>query len=119
MYMLLETDRRLSAYKSSHYAQAHALLNLQLIHSVVGDGGEPQTSESQAVSTGFSIYSPLNPGGDEEGNPEVRTDFTAGNLLTVSERLLAENSLQYFALCRELGARAVDGLIRGESLSWD
>lgn len=103
----------MTAYKSSHYAQAHALLNLQLIHSVIDK--QAKTNEGEASSpTGFSIYSPLNPGGDEEGNPEVRTDFTAGNLLTVCRRLLAENSLSYFTLCREMGARAVDGLVRGK-----
>lgn len=103
-----------TAYKSSHYAQAHALLNLQLIHSFAPPGAGGAEAEGQAQASGFAIYSPLQPGGNDEGNPEVGTDFTPGNLIEVCKRLLAENSLSYFTLCREMGARAVDGLIRGE-----
>ena len=100
------------ARRSSHYAQAHSLLNLQLIHSVVAPAAA--SGEAQTQATGFNIYSPLEPGGNDDGNPDAGPDFTAGNLLTVCKRLLTENSLPYFKLCREMGARAVDGLIRGK-----
>jgi len=36
--------------------------------------------------------------------------------LTVCRRLLAEKALPYFPLCRELGARIVDGLVKARIL---
>ena len=43
-------------------------------------------------------------------------DFTPVALLKVCKRLLKEKAIPYFPLCRELGARAVDGLVRGRIL---
>jgi hypothetical protein len=101
-----------SAKASSHYAQAHALLNLQLIHASPALSSEEEDTTAQAA--GFGIYSPLRPtGGDDNPTPQGN-DFTPMNLLEVCKRLLAENALPYFPLCRELGARAVDGLVKGK-----
>lgn len=48
------------------------------------------------------------------------SDFAAEDLLSVMARLqpgpLGEEELPYFPLCRKLGARAVDGMVRGKVL---
>lgn len=115
----------MSILHSSHFLQAHALLNLQLIHarpcpSKVQDEG----AEASAPSSGFQIYSPLrnsSPGGMEspvDGNDGNSSPFTVPDLLKVMSRLAPgkEEALSYFALCRELGALAVDGMVRGRIL---
>ena len=140
--------------QSSHFLQAHALLNLHIIHSAqappnsAGQGpmadatpssehaqDAPQTAQqrvppSPASNSGFRIYSPLNlqphaaptsfaPATSTNGDaPEFRADFTAIQLLKVMNRLAqpGARSLPYFLLCRELGARAVDGMVRGRIL---
>lgn len=142
--------------QSSHFLQAHALLNLHIIHSAqapphpsgaAADGaGEtiptPQSthdgsqraihrlSPPPGSNTGFRIYSPLvsNPhaappmfapsGGDGQDAPEFHADFTALQLLKVMNRLAqpGARSLPYFLLCREMGVRAVDGMVRGRIL---
>lgn len=52
---------------------------------------------------------------DESGQPPSGVEFTPKDLLKVCKRLLEENAIPYFPLCRELGARAVDGLVKGQS----
>ena len=109
------TERCYTAKQSSHYAQAHALLNLQLIHASPSfSSADSEDAEGQAA--GFGIYSPL--GATEAGQQEIpnTNDFTPEHLLLVCKRLLAHRSVPYFPLCRELGARAVDGLIKGRIL---
>lgn len=104
----------LIAKQSSHYAQAHALLNLQLIHASPSlSAGESDDTEGQAA--GFGIYSPLTSSGTDQSAQQSH-DFTPEQLLLVSQRLLDNTAVPYFPLCRELGARAVDGLIRGRIL---
>ncbi|GAA5899602.1 hypothetical protein JCM8208_000602 [Rhodotorula glutinis] len=105
------SDGQISPREGSHALQAHSLLNLQLIHS-----------DADSASQGFKIYSPLrqasphaapSPFGDSDG-----ADFKPVDLLRVMQRLQpgADDSLPYFPLCRELGARAVDGMVRGRLL---
>lgn len=107
------------AKQSSHYAQAHALLNLQLIHA------SPSLSSSDADDTegqvsGFGIYSPLKPlsssSSDDHKGEAPSNEFTPADLLNVCRRLLKEDAIPYFPLCREVGARAVDGLVKGRIL---
>ncbi|GAA5920975.1 hypothetical protein JCM3775_004032 [Rhodotorula graminis] len=105
------SDGQISPREGSHALQAHSLLNLQLIHS-----------DAESASQGFKIYSPLrqasphaapSPFGDSDG-----ADFKPIDLLRVMQRLQpgADDSLPYFPLCRKLGARAVDGMVRGRLL---
>ncbi|KAI0634090.1 hypothetical protein C8Q77DRAFT_1055652 [Trametes polyzona] len=152
----VNTNGKLDVKQSSHFIQAHALLNLHIIHSAQAStngqapdpSNAPHTPGSQhasthavhrlsppnsaAVGSGFRIYSPLtaNPhqspstlfasngqnGGDEA--PEFQADFSAYQLLKVMNRLAqpGARSLPYFLLCRELGARAVDGMVKGRIL---
>ena len=104
---------------SSHFLQAHALLNLQLIHARPrGTADEKDENES---STGFKIYSPLQgsaPAGTGSPTGSHSADFTVHDLLTVMSRLAPGKleALPYFALCREMGAQAVDGMVRGRIL---
>ncbi|KAH9916916.1 uncharacterized protein B0H18DRAFT_938883 [Fomitopsis serialis] len=144
----------LTVKQSSHFLQAHALLNLHIIHSAQAPpsatGAAPATDAtppsehahegsqtaqqrvppSPGSNSGFRIYSPLNrnphaapasfgPMGVDGGDaPEFHADFTAIQLLKVMNRLAqpGARSLPYFLLCRELGARAVDGMVRGRIL---
>lgn len=141
--------------QSSHFVQAHALLNLHIIHSAQASTNGQTTGASNGVSSpqnehasthaihrlspptsampgsGFRIYSPLtaNPhqspstlfasnhnGGDEA--PEFHADFSAYQLLRVMNRLAQPRtrSLPYFLLCREMGAKAIDGMVKGRIL---
>ncbi|ORY88261.1 hypothetical protein BCR35DRAFT_276955 [Leucosporidium creatinivorum] len=147
----INSDGDVQPLSSSHFLQAHSLLNLQLIHS-----------DPSHRSPGFEIYSslkqvsphaapsPFHAGGsEEEAEAEKSTsDFSARDLLLVMSRLappapnapppkslassfgakasssppssddedLPLSHLQYFPLCRELGARSVDGMVRGRIL---
>ncbi|KAH9063275.1 hypothetical protein EDB87DRAFT_1575660 [Lactarius vividus] len=134
---------RLEIHQSSHFIQAHALLNLHIIHTAQN----PQTAEHKPRSrrssataamrqsvnpvsptrsgAGFPIYSPLtgplrNPHVPPPPAPEPGyvSDFTALQLLRVMSRLTQPGvrSLPYFMLCREFGVRAVDGMVRGRIL---
>lgn len=112
----------IAAKQSSHYAQAHALLNLQLIHSSPALSA-PDEADADAQPTGFSIYSPLRPHSassnddhSQNNGPASTQDFTPQDLLFVCKRLLEEKAIPYFPLCRELGAKAVDGLVKGRIL---
>nr|GAT44417.1 predicted protein [Mycena chlorophos] len=162
--------------QSSHFLQAHALLNLHLVHtsqSVSPNAMVPSqsTRNSQVDSTkprarvasntptalhprlgpaGFRIYSPItNPtapgsvGGADRAGAEyfAGAEFSAMDLLKVMGRLTSpapahssvntnatldprrrsstsqsRRYLAYFPLCRELGVRAVDGLVKGRVL---
>lgn len=157
---------------SSHFLQAHALLNLHIIHSSqAATGGPPDATNSEnghghsrgpsgerderrggtAASyasasgreslhpnlgpAGFRIYSPTpnthEPGPDPYMNVLANdersvamvagyysADFTAMQLLKVMSRLTKADTpyLPYFMLCRELGVRAVDGMVKGRVL---
>jgi hypothetical protein len=113
-----------SVRMSSHFLQAHALLNLHLLHSCTSRH-PGSTSDSPAQENGFQIYSPLShitshsapsPGAEDAG-AEKTSSFTADDLLSVMRRIItASHSLSYFDLCHELGADVVDSMVRGRIL---
>ncbi|KAA1474387.1 hypothetical protein DENSPDRAFT_781655 [Dentipellis sp. KUC8613] len=124
----------LEIHQSSHFIQAHALLNLHIIHSSQAPAAEPSKPEGQGNvdisgdtlrgGTGFPIYSPLqgpprNPcAHDSASEPGYTSDFTGIQLLRVMSRLTQPGvrALPYFMLCREFGVRAIDGMVRGRIL---
>ncbi|KAI0672428.1 hypothetical protein C8Q78DRAFT_1126375 [Trametes maxima] len=153
----VNSNGKLDIKQSSHFIQAHALLNLHIIHSAQAstNGQAPDPSNaphspesvhasthaihrlspptSAAVGAGFRIYTPLaahgagshqspptlaSSGQGAEEAPEFQADFSAYQLLKVMNRLAQPGArgLPYFLLCRELGARAVDGMVRGRIL---
>lgn len=81
-----------------------------------------------STGTGFRIYSPLTLNIDPHSSPATFTpagtgsdstaEFTAIQLLKVMNRFAqpGTGALSYFHLCREMGARAVDGMVRGRIL---
>ena len=88
---------------------------------------------SSTPGAGFRIYSPLtNPhqspsaifgaattgGMNGEEAPVFQADFSAFQLLRVMNRLAQPRTraLPYFLLCREMGAKAIDGMIKGRIL---
>ena len=121
---------------SSHFLQAHALLNLQIIHAAEAEIPRTRRRRSKvrnSKASGFRIYSPLpsgspiQPPGTENANAEVEDPvsfprggpaFTAIQLLKVIRKLSEPDvvSLPYFLLCRELGVHAVDDMVRGRLL---
>ncbi|KAF7366723.1 hypothetical protein MSAN_00930400 [Mycena sanguinolenta] len=133
----VNSNGTLEINQSSHFLQAHALLNLHLIHSSQSATPESDGSNGRVVSNpqaihpnigpaGFKIYSPItNPHGPI---PEDRStamnagyyspDFSAMELLKVMGRLAQPDVefIPYFPLCRELGVRAVDGMVKGRVL---
>ncbi|KAJ7028689.1 hypothetical protein C8F04DRAFT_963618 [Mycena alexandri] len=134
----VNSNGTLEIKQSSHFLQAHALLNLHLIHSsqsaTEGPGSDgkgrvvsnPDSIHPGLGPAGFKIYSPItNPHGPspEDKSSAISTgyysaDFTAMELLKVMGRLAQPNVqyLPYFPLCRELGVRAVDGMVKGRVL---
>lgn len=127
--------------QSSHFLQAHAVLNLHIIHSsqattVSSSGQDPTTPSTPAARprssgpdalhanlgpAGFKTYHPVrnslrDPGSVSE---EYSADFSAMQLLKVMSKLsqVGTNHLPYFLLCRELGVRAVDGMVKGRVLN--
>ncbi|KAG2347083.1 hypothetical protein BDR05DRAFT_958549 [Suillus weaverae] len=127
--------------QSSHFLQAHAVLNLHIIHSsqatTVTSGGQdpttPSTPAARPRSSGpdalhanlgpacFKTYPPVrnslrDPSSISE---EYSADFSAMQLLKVMSKLsqVGTNHLPYFLLCRELGVRAVDGMVKGRVLN--
>ncbi|KAE9390639.1 hypothetical protein BT96DRAFT_833178 [Gymnopus androsaceus JB14] len=135
----VNSNGRLDVKQSSHFLQAHALLNLHVIHSSEhpspeGDGQEnannPNPNSSDAVRpSGFKIYSaisnPRGPSGqdldarDSQGlTPYYESEFTAMQLLRVMSRITEPGItyIPYFTLCREYGVHAVDGLVKGRIL---
>lgn len=117
--------------QSSHFLQAHALLNLHIIHSSESPPEVPDTNRrgQQANSgndgrasfgPGFRIYSPLTAGVEEEENNDT-AEFTASHLIKVMVKLTENEdgpvrALPYFLLCKEIGVKAVDGMVRGRIL---
>ncbi|GAA5973059.1 hypothetical protein JCM11641_000392 [Rhodosporidiobolus odoratus] len=146
----VNSDGAISPDDSSHFLQAHSLLNLQLIHSMPlrpsSSTEEAETEDPRA--SGFRIHSSLAsasphsaPSPFSAPSASEGPDFFPEDLLTVLRRLQppsanspggkpgrtestegeekeegGQDSLPYFPLCRELGARAVDGMIRGRVL---
>ncbi|KAK0458444.1 uncharacterized protein EV420DRAFT_1542266 [Desarmillaria tabescens] len=130
--------------QSSHFLQAHALLNLHIIHSSQSSSLSHDNERGDAIAdkhtsipsadsihpglgaAGFKIYSPItnpvSPSSPTSPNSNNRTfflpEFSAMELLKVMSRLAAPGatSLSYFMLCRELGVRAVDGMVKGRVL---
>ncbi|KAI0305371.1 hypothetical protein B0F90DRAFT_1815594 [Multifurca ochricompacta] len=140
----VNSNGRLEIHQSSHFIQAHALLNLHIIHTAQNpqlvEHNKPRSRRSSATAAmrqsgvnpasptrsggGFPIYSPLtgasrNPHAPSPvSEPGYVSDFTALQLLRVMSRLTQPGvrSLPYFMLCREFGVRAVDGMVRGRIL---
>ncbi|KDR77131.1 hypothetical protein GALMADRAFT_66299 [Galerina marginata CBS 339.88] len=133
----------LAVKQSSHFLQAHALLNLHIIHSSQAPtGGGPQADGEAPVPVaantstadtlhpglgpaGFKIYSPLThphgPGSMTSGSTHSSMgppEFSAMELLKVMSRLSRPDThyIPYFHLCRELGVRTVDGMVKGRVL---
>jgi hypothetical protein len=81
-----------------------------------------------STGTGFRIYSPLTLNMNAHSSPtsltpagtgsDTAAEFTAIQLLKVMNRFAqpGTRALSYFHLCREMGARAVDGMVRGRIL---
>jgi hypothetical protein len=132
-----------TVHQSSHFIQAHALLNLHIIHTAQNPqitDHKPRSRRSSATAAlrqsgvnptsptrsggGFPIYPPLsgttrNPHASSPvSEPGYVSDFTALQLLRVMSRLTQPGvrSLPYFMLCREFGVRAVDGMVRSRIL---
>ncbi|OJA16556.1 hypothetical protein AZE42_00622 [Rhizopogon vesiculosus] len=127
--------------QSSHFLQAHAVLNLHIIHSsqattTMSGGQDPTTPSTPAARprssgpdalhanlgpAGFKTYSPVrNSYRDFNGvGEEYSADFSAMQLLKVMSKLSQAGTahLPYFLLCREIGVRAVDGMIKGRVLN--
>ncbi|KAF9070138.1 hypothetical protein BDP27DRAFT_1221257 [Rhodocollybia butyracea] len=134
----VNSNGHLDVKQSSHFLQAHALLNLHMIHSTEHppesestNPAQPPAPQSSSESirppraSGFRIYSAIsNPHGPGErpSNSEAamvyESDFTAMQLLRVMSRITEHGTtyLPYFALCRELGVQAVDGMVKGKIL---
>ncbi|KAF8892892.1 hypothetical protein BD779DRAFT_1436351 [Infundibulicybe gibba] len=144
----INSGGNLDVKQSSHFLQAHSLLNLHIIHSSQSsppaeEGGadqgqrhntrSPDTLHPGLGPAGFKIYSPItNPHGPGSSHTAMNTDdrstamvagyysadFTAMQLLKVMSRLAQPETqyLSYFLLCRELGVRAVDGMVKGRVL---
>jgi len=132
--------------QSSHFLQAHALLNLHIIHSSQSAPSAPSSEASRRPNStshspihpalgpaGFKIYSSIsNPqgpssshaalNGDDRATSMVAgyycADFTAMQLLKTMSRLTQRDAtyLPYCSLCREMGVRAVDGMVKGRVL---
>ncbi|KAF5325469.1 hypothetical protein D9619_009745 [Psilocybe cf. subviscida] len=140
----VNSNGTLDVKQCSHFLQAHALLNLHIIHSSQaltggppGRDGESTTAQAPASTaetlhpgvapSGFRIYSPVThpygPGSMADGQDSTNglsttPDFAAMELLKVMSRLARPDTpyLPYFNLCRELGVRAVDGMVKGRVL---
>ena len=118
--------------QSSHFLQAHSLLNLHIIHSSESPPDIPDNSRrgqqlnpgnngrATPSGPGFRIYSPLTAGVVEEEDHDT-ADFTASQLMKVMVKLTENEdgparALPYFPLCKEIGVKAVDGMVRGRIL---
>lgn len=157
----------LDVKQSSHFLQAHALLNLHIIHSSQSEAAQPQTTSAVASSSShvnnpsllhpnlgpasFRTYTPstigpMVPPGSPDGGLVALSDdrvtamvpgyysadFTAMQLLKIMSRLAGRATrgsqagtvqgpeeapyLPYFLLCREMGVRAVDAMVKGRVL---
>lgn len=116
---------------SSHFLQAHALLNLRIIHSsqqpylekdVDGDARKTRSPDPDSIHPGLGAagiqgafareYGPTN----RDDGITFTADFNAMQLLKVMSRITQQSYIPYFILCRELGIRAVDSMIRSKIL---
>lgn len=119
--------------KSSHFQQAYSLLNLHLIHATDIEAAAIEKEQDEGTpdhaARGFKIYTPLSAetmvaasGSKGANSGEYSSDsqpsFTALQLLNVMYRLTQEktHAVSYFSLCRTLGMRAVDDMVRGRLL---
>ncbi|KAI6020152.1 hypothetical protein PISMIDRAFT_675160 [Pisolithus microcarpus 441] len=118
--------------QSAHFLQAHAILNLHIIHSsqISGPPGQdpitPSTPAPRPRSSGpDALHAALGPAGfksyssaRESGVEDYSADFSAMQLLKVMSKLSQPSTthLPYFLLCREIGVRAVDGMVKGRVL---
>ncbi|RDB23416.1 hypothetical protein Hypma_009439 [Hypsizygus marmoreus] len=136
----INSNGKTDVKQCSHFLQAHALLNLHIIHSSQSPRAQEAADTAQAANTsnpetlhpglgpaGFKIYSPItHPHGlgmglgsdDDSGVGYYQAEFGAMQLLKVMSRLTQPDTeyLPYFLLCRELGVRAVDGMVKGRLL---
>ncbi|KAG6811758.1 hypothetical protein H0H92_005955 [Tricholoma furcatifolium] len=135
----VNSNGKIDVKHSTHFLQAHSLLNLHIIHSSQSPHAQEAASTSQAANTsnpetlhpglgpaGFKVYSPIAhpfPSLDEDRSNMLiagyySADFTAMQLLKVMSRLTQPNTtyIPYFLLCRDIGVRAVDGLVKGRLL---
>ncbi|KIJ63663.1 hypothetical protein HYDPIDRAFT_91975 [Hydnomerulius pinastri MD-312] len=124
--------------QSSHFLQAHSILNLHIIHSSqitsatgARDPTTPSTPAARPRSSGpdalhaglgpagFKPYSQISSHRDSYGIEDYSADFSAMQLLKVMSKLSQPGTqhLPYFLLCRELGVRAVDGMVKGRVLN--
>ncbi|KAG1819295.1 uncharacterized protein BJ212DRAFT_1345285 [Suillus subaureus] len=134
-------ELRITVKQSSHFLQAHAVLNLHIIHSsqattMTSGGQDPTTPSTPAARprssgpdalhanlgpAGFKTYPPVRNSFRDPGSvsDEYSADFSAMQLLKVMSKLsqVGTNHLPYFLLCRELGVRAVDGMVKGRVLN--
>ncbi|KAI0057315.1 hypothetical protein BV25DRAFT_1812636, partial [Artomyces pyxidatus] len=111
---------RLQIQHSSHFTQAHALLNISLIHSSTSSE-LTKGLKRRRISRLPGVYisrSALDT--SPRQLPAVPTHskyhyaFTALQLLSIMVRLTQPGvrALSYFALCREFGPDPVDGMVR-------
>ncbi|KAF8556617.1 hypothetical protein OG21DRAFT_1506373 [Imleria badia] len=117
--------------QSSSFLQAHATLNLHIVHSsqlsCARDPTTPSTPGPRPRSSGpDALHAGLGPAGFKSYSPrdalsidDYSADFTAMQLLKVMSKLSQPGTqhLPYFLLCREIGVRAVDGMIKSKVLN--
>ncbi|KAG5725197.1 hypothetical protein E4T56_gene10166 [Termitomyces sp. T112] len=134
----VNSNGKVDIKQSSHFLQAHALLNLHIIHSSQSSNSQEAATNQPANTSnpeslhpglgpaGFKIYPPIThplaPNEEDRSNTMIAgyysADFTAMQLLKVMSRLTQPDTtyIPYFLLCREMGVRAVDGMIKGRLL---
>ncbi|KAG9307961.1 hypothetical protein JVU11DRAFT_12767 [Chiua virens] len=123
----INADGNFDIKQSSHFLQAHASLNLHIVHSsqlaVARDPTTPSTPGPRPRSSGpDALHAGLGPAGFKayvSSIEDYSADFSAMQLLKVMSKLSQPGMqhLPYFLLCRELGVRAVDGMIKGKLLN--
>lgn len=117
-----------SVKQSSHFLQAHASLNLHIVHSSqqasARDPTTPSTPGPRPRSSGpDALHAGLGPAGfnsrDASSIEDYSADFSAMQLLKVMSKLSQPGTqhLPYFLLCRDIGVRAVDGMVKGKVLN--
>ncbi|KAJ7577511.1 hypothetical protein C8J56DRAFT_798930 [Mycena floridula] len=115
----VHTNGNLDVKQSSQFLHAYALLNLHIIHSSQSFQDEPEVvSNPDAVhpalgDAGRRIYTSAAVDSDDQ----YGANFSAMQLLKVLSRFTGPvEHLSYFNLCRELGVRAVDAMVRARIL---
>ncbi|KAF9011904.1 hypothetical protein BDQ17DRAFT_1387454 [Cyathus striatus] len=115
----VNSNGTLDIKQSSHFLQAHSLLNLHIIHSSQApttQNNDENASRAANASTTDTLHPGLGPAGFHNG--QYTPEFSAMQLLKVMSRLSQPETqyIPYFHLCRELGVRAVDGMVKGRVL---